>query len=56
MNRQPAPDYTNAFLVSFGSVVFMALCVIWAVWGLIAALAIGWGADRLLARRARQRP
>ena len=30
-------NYTNAFLVSFGVVVFMGLFVIWAIWGLIMA-------------------
>jgi hypothetical protein len=43
-------DYTNAFLVSTFCLVFMALFAIWAIWGLIAALGIGWLADRAMAR------
>ena len=41
-------NYTNAFLVSFGVVVLMGLFVIWAIWGLIMAALISWGADRLM--------
>lgn len=42
-------DYTNAFLVSAFCLVFMALFVIWAMWGLIVALGTGWAADTALA-------
>lgn len=31
--RQPAPDYTDAFLWTFGLVVFMPLCTIAAIGG-----------------------
>jgi hypothetical protein len=41
-------DYTNAFLFSAGVLVFMMLFAIWAIWGLIMAALIGWGADRLI--------
>ncbi|MCG6882663.1 MAG: hypothetical protein LJE62_02780 [Silicimonas sp.] len=41
-------NYTNAFLVSAGVVVFMVLFVIWAIWGLIVAGLVSWGADRLI--------
>ena len=41
-------DYTNAFLVSAGVVVFMVLFAIWAIWGLIIAALVSWGADRLM--------
>lgn len=44
----PVADYTNAFLVSAGFLVFMALFVIWAFWGLVMAALISWGADRLM--------
>ena len=43
-----APDYTNAFLVSAFFVVFMVLCTIWVVWGLIMAGLVSWVADRLI--------
>ncbi len=41
-------DYTNAFLVSFGILVFMALTAIWAIWGLVVAGLVSWLADRLM--------
>ncbi|MCV6595104.1 MAG: hypothetical protein OIF48_19315 [Silicimonas sp.] len=41
-------DYTNAFLVTFGVIIFMILFAIWAIWGLIIAGLVGWGADRLI--------
>jgi len=41
-------DYTNAFLVSAGVLVFMALFAIWAFWGLLIATLISWAADRLI--------
>ena len=42
-------DYTTAFLVSAGVLTFMALFAIWAIWGLIVAGLVSWGADRLMA-------
>ena len=44
----PVPDYTGAFLASFGVLVFMALFAIWAIWGLIMAGIVSWLADRLI--------
>ncbi len=41
-------NYTNAFLVSAGVIVFMVLFAIWAIWGLIVAALVSWGADRLI--------
>ena len=52
---QPVPDYTGAFLASFGVVVFMALFAIWAIWGLIAAGIVSWIADRLMTIDFRRR-
>lgn len=46
-------DYTSAFLVSFGVLVFMMLFAIWAIWGLIVAGLVSWGADRLMLLRLR---
>lgn len=43
-----APDYTAAFLWSFGVLVFIALFTVWAVWGLMIAGMVGWLADRLI--------
>ena len=41
-----APDYTRACLVMFGVNVLWVLVAIWAIWGLIAALALGWALNR----------
>lgn len=41
-------NYTNAFLVSFGVLVFMVLFTIWALWGLLIAALVSWVADRLI--------
>ena len=43
-----ADDYTDAFLVSAGVLVFMALFAIWAFWGLVVAGLVSWVADRLI--------
>ena len=43
-----APDFTAAFLVSCGVLVFCALFAIWAVWGLIGAGLAGAAADRAI--------
>lgn len=40
-------DYTTAFLVSLGVLVFTALVMIWAVWGLVGAGVVGAIADRV---------
>lgn len=47
-HNTPVENYTNAFLVSFGVLVFMVLFAIWAVWGLIVAGLVSWVADRLM--------
>lgn len=43
-----APDFTLAFLWSFGVLLFIALFAIWALWGLVVAGLVGWLADRLI--------
>lgn len=48
-------DYTNAFLWSFGVLVFMALFGIWVFWGLIGAAIIGAIADRLITKDFRRK-
>lgn len=57
LNRQRpgvAPDYTAAFLVSFGMCLFVGLIIVWALWGFAAAVICGVLGDRLIAARARQ--
>lgn len=50
-----APNYTNAFLVSFGVLIFMALIALWAMLGYPLALLSGWSADRLMVWREGRR-
>lgn len=45
-----APDYTDAFLVSFGVLVFMGLWLITAMMGFVWALATAYGINALLRR------
>ncbi len=45
---QEVEDFTNAFLASFGVIVFMVLFAIWAVAGLVFAALFSWIADRLM--------
>lgn len=47
-------DYTNAFLVSLCVLVFLALCTIWAVSGLLTAVAVSFAADRLIEYASRR--
>ena len=49
-NDHPGPveNYTDAFLCAFGVVVFIFLFAIWAIWGLLVAGLVSWGADRLM--------
>lgn len=49
-----APNYTNAFLVSFGVLTFMALGIIWAIWGFLASLLTGYGAERAITVTSRR--
>ena len=57
--RQTYPDavqnYTNAFLASFGVIVFMVLFAIWAIWGLLIAGLLSALADRLMTVDFRRR-
>jgi len=41
-------DFTNAFLASFGVIVFMVLFSIWAVAGILFVALFSWIADRLI--------
>jgi hypothetical protein len=48
-------DYTTAFLVSAFWLCFVVLFAIWAIWGLLAAIGIGWAADRAMLLPVRRR-
>lgn len=43
-----APDYTGPFLVTAGVIVFLLLCVVWAIWGLFSAVLAGWATDKVI--------
>lgn len=47
-------NYTNAFLISFGWLVFIGLMAIWAHLGFLAAVFIGVLADRVIVLEARR--
>ena len=46
-----APDFTSAFLVTAAVVVFCVLAVIWALYGVIAALFAAWLIDLWIKRK-----
>jgi hypothetical protein len=52
---EPVEDFTVPFLVSFFVLVFIALFAIWALWGIVAACATGWLADRCITFGARSK-
>ena len=63
---EPAPDYTNAFLATFGLLLFMFFWVLAAVYGFLSVIATAFGLDRVflwigaasagLGRQHRRRP
>ncbi|SDE45601.1 hypothetical protein [Limimaricola pyoseonensis] len=55
--RQPAPDYTAAFLTTLGVLLFFGLLTVAAIWGWVGVMLGAWGFDRLacpIARRVRR--
>lgn len=54
--RGAAPDYTTAALTSLFVVVLMVLWTVWAWAGFVTALALGWLAERGLARLSPRAP
>ena len=51
-DRPAAPDYTLACVAMFGVNLMWILMAVWAIWGLIAALAMGWAVNKLIDRIA----
>ncbi|MEM9031403.1 MAG: hypothetical protein AAGB18_02060 [Pseudomonadota bacterium] len=47
-------NYTNAFLVSALVLCMLILTAIWAVWGFLAAVLIGYSTDRVIVFEARR--
>lgn len=45
-----APNFTRACIVMFGVNITWILVVIWAIWGLIAAMLLGLGVNHLIER------
>jgi hypothetical protein len=54
-DRPSAPNYTLACVVMFGVNLAWVLMTIWAIWGLIAALATSWAVNKGIDRIARTR-
>jgi hypothetical protein len=50
---QPAPNYTSAFLVSFGRLLFMPLFALRAAWGRVTLRLAAYAGDRFLRRLRR---
>jgi len=47
-------NYTNAFLVSALFLLFTILMTIWAIWGFLVAVLIGFATDRVIVFEARR--
>lgn len=53
MSQHPtrrAPNYTSAFLASFGTLIFIFLCMIFATVGFVWVAVAAYGLDRLFQR------
>lgn len=53
MNNKPlgrAPNYTTACIAMFGVNITWVLVLIWAVWGLVAAVLLAFGLHHLIER------
>ncbi len=53
MDNKPvgrAPNYTTACIAMFGVNITWILVVIWAIWGLIAAMLLALGVNHLIER------
>ena len=51
MNQPPmrsAPAFRNACVVLFGANLTIFLFIVWAIWGLIVAIAVSLGINRLI--------
>ena len=54
---RPVENYTNAFLVWAGVLIFCTLVALWAIYGYLAPLAAAWATDRSIlwfSRRVRR--
>lgn len=54
MDRQPAPDFTTAFVVSLAPLVFIALVFVWVLLGLLGAAGVSYAADKGITRLGRR--
>lgn len=53
MDNKPvgsAPNYTSACVVMFGVNITWVLVLIWAIWGLVAAVLLAIGVNHLMER------
>ena len=46
-----APDFTTAFLVTAAVIMFCILALIWALYGMLAALLVSWLIDLWIKRK-----
>ena len=51
-DRPAAPDYRHACVAMFGVNLALLLMTIWAVWGLVAAMATSWVVNKVIDRIA----
>lgn len=49
-NVGSAPDFTNAFLVSLGGLLYVFLLALLAIWGMIAVFAFSFVANKVIGR------
>ncbi len=54
MDRQSAPDFTTAFLVSLAPLIFIALVAVWVASGLLGAFGVSYMADKGITRLGRR--
>ena len=52
-NIGSAPDFTNAFLVSLGGLLYVFLIAILAIWGMIAVFIFSFAANKVIGRPKR---
>lgn len=51
---KPVEDFTNAFLVMAGLLLFMGLFAVWAIFGYVVSLLSGFGMHLLIKRIPRR--
>jgi len=52
-NIGAAPDFTNAFLVSLGGLLYVFLVALFVIWGMIAVFIFSFAANKAIGRPKR---